>query len=451
MATSTETERHPRGVVPLALMAFAERVFTWDWYGPLIATYYLQLAKAGKLGTLVGHGVAKGVAEKVFGPLSDEMLTWKLNGLFNLAICAAMIVFGVVADRITGARKAAIAGGVLLTLGYLLMLERSLFYPASLLLILGNGLLRPNIAPQVSRLYPVGSPMRDRGFNIYYFGLNMGMFASPALIGTLAEEVGWHAAFVACAALTVACLGAFLAMTPTLAPEPTPVARPAPLVPDERRRMRAVVILSVVVGIGVIGVLTYQCNVLGVWFGATRPHVEVAGLTVPSRWLQQLPVNCVVLAFMLPIVSFIWRSQAKRGREPDAMTKIALGTVFLGASWLFLIAPGLAYEGGRSSSGLWIIGATFALTMGEIYFAPVGLSLVLRLSPARMASLSAAVWFVCRDLLCDYSGIAIGVARAKAGLSIQAYFPAQVVLCLVGALLIWRARGWVDRVSSSNV
>lgn len=430
-------------------MAFAERVFTWDWYGPLIATYYLQLAKAGQLSTLAGHGVAKKLAETVFGPLTDELLTWKLNGLFNLAICGFMIVFGVVADRITGARKAAIAGAVLLTAGYLLMLERSMFYPASILLILGNGLLRPNIAPQVSRLYPAGSPMRDRGFNIYYFGLNMGMFASPALIGTLAEEVGWHAAFIACAVLTVVCLGAFLLMTPSLAPEPTPDLRPAPLAPPEKRRLRAVTILSVVVGIGVIGVLTYQCNVLGVWFNETRPHVEVLGLTLPSRWLQQLPVNCVVLAFMLPIVSAIWRKQSSLGKEPDSMTKIALGTVFLGASWLFLIAPGMAYEGGSSASGMWIIGATFALTMGEIYFAPVGLSLVLRLSPARMASLSAAIWFVCRDLLCDYSGIAIGVAGKKAHLPISVYFPVQVVLCLVGAWLIWRARVWVKSVESA--
>jgi POT family proton-dependent oligopeptide transporter len=117
---------------------------------------------------------------------------------------------GMLADRLLGARKAVIIGGVVMALGHLAMAFESLLFPALGLLIVGNGFFKPNISTIVGGLYAQGDPRRDGGFTIFYMGINLGAFFSPLVCGALGEGLGWHYGFSAAGVGMVIGLGVFL-------------------------------------------------------------------------------------------------------------------------------------------------------------------------------------------------------------------------------------------------
>ena len=101
------------------------------------------------------------------------------------------------ADRLLGARRAVVVGGLLMAAGHLMMMiETQLgFFIALALLICGNGFFKPNISTIVGTLYPEGSHKRDGGFTIFYMGINLGAAMSPLLCGYIGETYGWHYGF----------------------------------------------------------------------------------------------------------------------------------------------------------------------------------------------------------------------------------------------------------------
>jgi len=104
---------------------------------------------------------------------------------------------GYLADKVLGARKAIITGGILMALGHLAMAFEPLLFHGMGLIIAGNGFFKPNISTIVGSLYEENDPRRDGGFTIFYMGINLGAFASPLLCGWLGEEIGWHWGFSA--------------------------------------------------------------------------------------------------------------------------------------------------------------------------------------------------------------------------------------------------------------
>ena len=101
------------------------------------------------------------------------------------------------ADRLIGARRAVILGGLLMAAGHLMMAVESdiAFFTALALLICGNGFFKPNISTMVGGLYRAGSPKRDAGFTLFYMGINLGAAMSPLLCGYIGETYGWHYGF----------------------------------------------------------------------------------------------------------------------------------------------------------------------------------------------------------------------------------------------------------------
>jgi POT family proton-dependent oligopeptide transporter len=104
---------------------------------------------------------------------------------------------GLVADRMIGPRRAVVLGGLLMAGGHLLMTieHEAPFFLALALLIVGNGLFKPNISTIVGSLYPPGSTQRDGGFTIFYMGINLGAAMAPLLCGYVGEKMGWHYGF----------------------------------------------------------------------------------------------------------------------------------------------------------------------------------------------------------------------------------------------------------------
>ncbi|WDF70661.1 peptide MFS transporter [Sphingobacterium oryzagri] len=109
------------------------------------------------------------------------------------------LIGGLIADKLTGYRKAITLGALIMTLGHLSMAFESthsnFFFFGLVLMILGNGLFKPNISSMVGRLYPDTSAKKDAGYTIFYMGINAGAFLGMLLCGYIGEKVGWHYGF----------------------------------------------------------------------------------------------------------------------------------------------------------------------------------------------------------------------------------------------------------------
>ena len=144
----------------------------------------------------------------------------RIYGLYTGFVYFTPLFGGLLADRVLGQRRTVILGAVLMAIGHFLMAFESLFYPALLFLILGNGAFKPNISTQVGALYPPGDHRRDRAFSLFYMGINLGAFFSPLVCGTLGEKVGFHWGFAAAGVGMVIGLAVYLAGRKHLAPGP---------------------------------------------------------------------------------------------------------------------------------------------------------------------------------------------------------------------------------------
>ena len=142
-----------------------------------------------------------------------------IYGLYTGFVYFTPFFGGLLADRVLGQRRTVIVGAVLMAIGHFLMAVESMFFPALLFLILGNGAFKPNISTQVGALYPQGDHRRDRAFSIFYLGINLGAFLSPLVCGTLGEVYGWHYGFSAAGVGMLVGLAIYLAGQKHLAPE----------------------------------------------------------------------------------------------------------------------------------------------------------------------------------------------------------------------------------------
>src|SRR5262249_51869156 len=114
-------------------------------------------------------------------------------GWYSGLVFLTAIGGGLLADRLLGYKRTIFVGGILMMVGHFLMaIDRlPIFWTALALLIIGNGAFKPNISVVVGKLYRPGDPRRDRGFTIFYMGINLGAFISPLVCGHLGEKVGW--------------------------------------------------------------------------------------------------------------------------------------------------------------------------------------------------------------------------------------------------------------------
>jgi POT family proton-dependent oligopeptide transporter len=133
---------------------------------------------------------------KGFLKLNDGA-AYAVYGAYTALVYATPFIGGMLADRLLGARRAVVLGGLLMAAGHLLMTIEShvSFYGALALLIAGNGFFKPNISTMVGSLYPAGNPKRDGGFTIFYMGINLGGAMSPLICGYVGEVFGWHYGF----------------------------------------------------------------------------------------------------------------------------------------------------------------------------------------------------------------------------------------------------------------
>src|SRR5438128_8216895 len=168
---------HPRG---LQTLFFTEMWKRFSYYGmrALLILFMTASAAQGGLGW-------------------DARRAATVYGLYTAGVYFTAIPGGWIADRLLGQRRAVFVGGTLIALGhYSLALNiLPLFFAGLVLIVLGTGLLKPNISSIVGQLYGPDDPRRDSGFSIFYMGINIGALVSPLVCGYLGQKIGWHWGF----------------------------------------------------------------------------------------------------------------------------------------------------------------------------------------------------------------------------------------------------------------
>src|SRR5216110_1832825 len=170
----------PRG---LATLFFTEMWERFSYYGirPLLVLFMTAALAQG------GFGFERTTASSIVG-------------IYAASVYLASLPGGWIADRWLGLRRSIWYGGLLIALGHLsialsIVFAQAAFYIGLVFIVMGTGLLKPNISAIVGDLYPEGGSRRDAGFSIFYMGINIGALVAPLVTGYLGERVGWHLGF----------------------------------------------------------------------------------------------------------------------------------------------------------------------------------------------------------------------------------------------------------------
>jgi POT family proton-dependent oligopeptide transporter len=349
----------------------------------------------GHTEAIIGFASLRAGIEAVFGPLAIQPLASQIYGLYTGLVYLTPIFGGLIADRVLGQRRTVIIGAVLMALGHFMMAFESLFLFALFALILGNGAFKPNISTQVGRLYPPGDARRDRAYSVFYVGINLGAFFSPLVCGTLGEELGWAYGFGAAGVGMVVALGIYVFALRILPPDlHTERRREAwhTLSPEQRRGTWSIMLLCLPVILFWAG-YEQQGNTIALWADSYTDRAIDLGFwhaTIPTTWFQAF--NPFMIFAFTPFIVALWRRQAQRGKEPSTVAKLALGCVGLALANLIMALAAWHTGDAGQASWLWLFAYFVAITIGELYLSPTGLSFVTKAAPASMVSLMMGVW-----------------------------------------------------------
>lgn len=350
-----------------------------------------------------------GVNEKESGlnwskPRSGDLLAWYSGLVYLLPILG-----GYLADRFLGTHRCMVLGAIIIASGhFVLMIETMTALYAGLgLVILGTGFFKSNVSTMVGQLYQQGDPRRDAGFTIFYMGINLGAFIAPLICGWLRTHYGWSWGFGAAGVGMVLGLIQYLLGRPKHLKgigDPPPrrsrdsgVAK-VPLTKEEKSRIAVIFIMAFFV---IFFWAAFEQASGSMAFFAQEKTDRVlpswlAGIAkdgiFPAEWVQS--INPLMILLLAPIFASAWVRLARMGREPSTPAKMAFGLITLGLGFVLMVFAAGGTEGGVKVSPLWVLGAFFLHTCGELCLSPVGLSLVTKLAPMRLASLMMGTWFL---------------------------------------------------------
>ncbi|MGH8798542.1 MAG: MFS transporter, partial [Caldimonas sp.] len=265
-------------------------------------------------------------------------------------------------------------------------------------LLVGVGCFKGNIAAQVGDLYAPGDTRRASAFQIFILAVQIAVILAPIVCGTLGEKVAWHWGFGAAGVGMLIGLTVYLAGRRWLPPEP---ARRGPAAPtatarvrmtgNEKARLALLVALIPVLMLSIVGNQQFA-NAFPLW-SQKNMDLVLFGWQVPVTWLQAVDAF-VSTATMVASIAF-WRWWSTRRREPDELTKMALGTLLAaGAPALLVIASGLVESTHEKVSFVWTLGYTVVNDLGFANVLPIGLALYSRVAPKRLEGLVIGVYYL---------------------------------------------------------
>jgi POT family proton-dependent oligopeptide transporter len=371
-----------------------------------------------------------------------------LYGTYTALVYLTPFFGGIVADRWLGQRRTVVVGGILMALGHFVMAYEPGFFLALGLLIIGNGAFKPNVSTQVGSLYAPDDSRRDRAFTIFYMGINLGAFLCNFVCGTLAAVYGWHYGFAAAGVgmvigLCVYLWGQRFLASDNLAKEKAAHVEHKPLTPNEWKRVWALVILCAL-NVAFWAVYEQQGNTMQSWADDNTAWPTILGFPIPSTYFQSF--NPFFIFMLAPLLNVFWAWQSKNGTEPTSVSKMAIGCVVLGLSFIVMIVGAKVVGDGRGSL-FWPVFCTLLLTVGELYLSPIGLALVTKVSPPRIVSMMMGMWFISSFVGNFLSGY-IGIFYER--WSKDQFFLFLMVLGLAAGVAIWAFNAPLRKAMASD-
>ena len=370
---------HPPGLWVLAGTELWERISFHGMQALLVLYMVGALLLPGHVEHVAGFATYRGIVESVTGPLSVQALAAQTFGLYIGLIYFSPVVGGIIGDRLTGRRIAVTAGALLMTAGHFALAFDASFLVALLLLVLGAGLLRGNLSPQVKSLYADGDRREADAFQLYYVAINIGAFIAPIVTGSLAAIYGWHTGFGFAGFGMLVGLAIYLVGQKHLPPDSARVAalERGALTSGEKRRLTGIALLWPIQILYWIA-QTQVWNVYNLWV-RDKVDLNIGSFHMPIPWLQALDGLAPIL--LLPPFLALWRWQAKRGREPDDIAKLAIGCTIFALGTVWLAAAGLVSGIDDRAPLLWAVAFHAISNIGWLYFTPIAIALYAAKSP----------------------------------------------------------------------
>jgi POT family proton-dependent oligopeptide transporter len=423
---------HPIGLGVLAGTELWDRISFHGMQAMLVLYMVERLLLPGHIEHVAGFAGFRAAIEAVTGPLSTQALASQIFGLYIGLVYLTPVLGGLLGDRLLGRRRAVALGALLMTAGHFCMAFERSFLAALLLLILGAGCLRGNLASQLGDLYARTDPRRDTAFQIYYAMLNTGAFVAPLISGALGQAYGWDVAFGFAGVGMLLGLILYLAGQHFLPRDGAHPDEPAPaaLDPAQRRVVRSLLLLLPSAVLFWIA-QSQIWNTYNVW---ARDHVDlvVGGWHMPVPWLQAVDALGVVV--LMPLVLAFWRRQAARAREPDAFAKLGLGCLLFGAAVAWLACGDLVADAAGKVPLAWALAYHFLSAIGYLYWAPSIVALFSCTAPRAVNAMMIGVYF-----LAIFAGSTLGgrLGALYETLSPLQFWLLHAALCAGGGLLVF--------------
>ena len=432
----------------------------------------------------------------------DDATGAALVAVYGSAVYLVTVVGGWVADRMIGARRSVLWGGVVIAAGHVSLTIPTHWaaYLGIVLVALGTGLLKPNVSSMVGDLYRRDDPRRDSAFSIFYMGINIGSFTAPFVVQVARGIGGYHAGFSVAAVGMGLALVAFVLGRKALHGAGDTV--PNPLTPEDRPklvRMIVLVVLAVVVAAGIAWLVVRasgrESGALGIVIDAlsylalaapvvmfavmyrspkvnhaersrlsayiplfvaamlfwmifeqasntlsqyARDHTDLEVLGTTISPVLYQSVNPASIIVLAPVFAWLW---VRLGDRPSTAVKFAIGLALAAASFIFLAVASAVAGNGRSP--WWVLVVVYVVqTLGELCLSPVGLAATTLLAPQAFRGQAMALWF-----LAPAAGQAITaqLITVTEGVSRTAFFGWIGAVALAFAAIMLALAPWVTR------
>lgn len=332
-----------------------------------------------------------------------------LYGWYTMLVYLMAIPGGIVADKWLGQKKTVLIGGLLLCAGHgVLAIPTSwAFFLGLALIILGVGGLKPNISTMVGGLYKPGDIRRDKGFTIFYIGINLGAFLAGITVGIAAKMWGWHVGF------GLAGIGMLLGQIVYMAgqkhlrhvgnfigkstDQTVLEAAKKPLTKIEKDRI-VVLLLSFLIIIVFWAAFEQAGGLMNLYTDEKVNRNLGDWWEIPAAVFQSLNAGYIII--FGAIVAAFWAHRKLKGKESSSLFKMAIGTIIMGLGFIFMMFASreASSENFGKASMVWIFLAYLFHTIGELSTSPVSLSFITKLAPLKYASIMMGIYFAATGL-----------------------------------------------------
>src|SRR5262245_50956116 len=415
------------------------------------------------------------VAQFFAGDPSGQAYASRTYGAFLALVYATAIFGGYAADRLIGYQRSILLGAVITAIGLFMITvpNQEVFLMGLAVVITGNGLFKPNISTMVGKLYGPTDDRRDRGFTIFYMGINAGALVAPLVTGWLAAtitntpmeqnykivflttgagmlisllwfwfgrrglgEIGRPPEGKGVGAMAIVLIGAAICAPVVYFLLSKVGAEPLQYVLSALFVVLAIMLIAEGIREGkeqrdkvIAMILLFAFNIFfwcffeqaGSSFNFLAENIvnrDFGGWEFPVGWFQSVnPAGIVLLA---PVVAVLWTLLSKMNAEPSVPRKFGLGLILNGLSFTVLMYALTNLVNDSGQIPFWPLALTYVIqTVGELCLSPIGLSMVTKLAPLKYVGLAMGGWFLSTSIGNNLSGIVAAMISGEAGMTVE--------------------------------